>query len=303
MTLCTTVVDDGNPCGESQVWDVTTGRLYWTDTAGRFFSYDWRTRERAIVLRDFVVNGAALNEDGGFTFINGSGVWQWDGIGTPEPIVATCGADVLQLNDCAADPAGRLIAGSCFYTPDGTYPLGKLYAIDANGAVRVLDEGFHLANGLGWSPDSKTLYFADSIARTIYAYSYDASSGTVRDRRIFVQLDRSSGVPDGLTVDADGYIWSAEWYGGCVSRYDPDGTLERKIVVPAKQTSSLAFGGPELRDLFITSAATSEPTPVMPPGYDPVNGYFGGALFLVNCGIQGRPEYRCRVHRPQSPRS
>ena len=90
----------------------------------------------------------------------------------------TCGADALQLNDCAADPAGRLIAGSCFYAPTGAYPLGKLFAIDADGTVRVLDEGFHLANGLGWSPDTKTLYFADSVARTIYAYAYDAASGS-----------------------------------------------------------------------------------------------------------------------------
>lgn len=300
MTECTVVVDDGNPCGESPVWDVSTGRLYWTDTAGRFFDYDWRTRARSVVLRDFVVNGAALNDDGGFTFINASGVWHWDGMGSPESIVSTSGADLLQLNDCAADPAGRLVAGSCFYNADAPYPLGKLFAIDADGAVRVLDEGFHLANGLGWSPDTKTLYFTDSIARTIYAYAYDVASGAVWNRRVLVQLDRSSGVPDGLTVDAEGFIWSAEWYGGCVSRYDPDGTLERKIAVPAKQTSSLAFGGPDLRDIFITSAAHSEPTPVMPHGYDPVNGYFGGALFHVNCGIQGQPEYRSRVRPPRS---
>ena len=303
MTACTTVVDDGNPCGESPVWDVTTARLYWTDTAGRFFSYDWRTKERSIVLRDFVVNGAALNEGGGFTFINASGVWHWDGVRAPERIVEAYGADALQLNDCAADPAGRLIAGSCFYAPEGDYPLGKLFGIDADGTVRILDEGFHLANGLGWSPDAKTLYFADSVARTIYAYSYDATSGSVRNRRVLVQLGPSSGIPDGLTVDAEGFIWSAEWYGGCVCRYDPDGALERRIVVPAKQTSSLAFGGPDLCDIFITSAAHSEPTPVMPPGYDPVNGYFGGALFHVNCGIPGRPENRCRVRRAIPRRS
>ena len=117
-------------------------------------------------------------------------------------------------------------------------------------------------------PIRRRLYFADSVARTIYAYGYDAATGSVRDRRVLAQLDGSSGLPDGLTVDAEGFIWFAEWYGGCVCRYDPDGTLERRIAVPAKQTSSLAFGGPDLRDIFITSAATSEPTPVMPPGYD-----------------------------------
>jgi D-xylonolactonase len=303
MAGCTVVVDDGNPCGESPVWDATTGRLFWTDTAGRFFSLDWRTRERAIVLHDFVVNGAALNEAGGFTLINGNGVWHWDGTGRPEQILSTCAGDTLQLNDCAADPAGRLLTGSCFYVPDTTYSLGKLFLIETDGTARVLDEGFHLANGLGWSPDTGTLYFADSIARTIYAYSYDVATGSVRNRRVLVQLDGSAGLPDGLTVDAEGFIWSAEWYGGCISRYDPDGRLERKIRVPAKQTSSLAFGGPVLRDIFITSAAHSEPTPAMPPGYDAVNGYFGGALFHVNCGIEGQPEYCCRIHAGRSRQS
>ena len=219
-----------------------------------------RTRARSVVLRDFVVNGAALNDEGGFTFVNGAGVWQWDGRNTPEPIVETCGRDPLQLNDCAADPEGRLIAGSCFYRPSGAYPLGKLFASIRRHGARAR-EGFHLANGLGWSPDTKTLYFADSVARTINAYGYDAATGSVRDRRVLAQLDGSSGLPDGLTVDAEGFIWFAEWYGGCVCRYDPDGTLERRIAVPAKQTSSLAFGGPDLRDIFITSAATSSRRP------------------------------------------
>jgi sugar lactone lactonase YvrE len=95
-------------------------------------------------------------------------------------------------------------------------------------------------------------------------------------------------------VDAEGFVWSVEWYGGRISRYDPDGKLERQISVPAKQSSSLTFGGPELRDIFITSAAKSEPVPVMPPGYDPKTGYFWDALFHLNIRIQGRVEYRTR---------
>jgi D-xylonolactonase len=295
VRACTVLVDDGNACGESPLWDPKTGRLYWTDTAGRLFAYEWRTRTRAVVLDGFVVSGCALHQDGGLTLISSAGVWHWDFGGSPVALVDECEGERLQLNDCAADPKGRLLAGSAFYSPGSTYSLGKLYSIDVDGSVRVLDEGFHLANGIGWSPDARTMYFTDSIARVIYAYDYDATSGEARRRRVFKQLDRRSGLPDGLTVDADGFVWSAEWYGGCVCRYDPDGVLERRIEVPAKQTSSLAFGGPELTDVFITSAAVSEPTPVMPPEYDPVNGYFGGALFHLNCGIPGRPEYQTLV--------
>lgn len=295
---CSVLVDDGNPCGESPLWDAAARRIYWTDSAGRFFSYDWESRERTVLLRDFVVTGCALDEDGGFVLINGTGVWHWDGTGAPRRVAPADAHEPLPLNDCVADPRGRLLAGSTFYDPTGSYALGQLLAFDPAGSCRVLDEGFHLANGLGWSPDARTLYCTDSILRTIYRYDYDVDTGSVRNRRVFVQVDSTSGLPDGLTVDADGFVWSAEWYGGCVTRYDPDGTRERRIQVPAKQTSSLAFGGPELRDIFVTSAAKSEPTPVMPPGYDAETGYFGGALFHLECGIEGRTEYRTRL-RPR----
>jgi sugar lactone lactonase YvrE len=290
------IVDDGNLCGESPIWDAGEQRLYWTDGPGRkFYSYDWETQRREILLDDFEVTGCALGRSGGFTFINSDGVWLWNKKEQPIQLVNELEDIKLQLNDCIADPEGRLLAGSCFYDASPDYPLGKLYCVQSDGSIQILDEGFHLANGLGFSPDAKTLYFTDSVTRTIYAYSYDSVNGRAHDRHVFVEVDGKSGLPDGLTVDAEGFVWSAEWYGSCISRYDPDGKLERRIQVPAKQTSSLAFGGPELMDIFITSASKSEPTPVMPPGYDPDSGYIGGGLFHLRLGIQGKPEYSTRL--------
>jgi D-xylonolactonase len=196
------------------------------------------------------------------------------------------------LNDCIADPKGRLIAGSTFYNPAGTYDLGQLLSFEKGRPVRVLDEGFHLSNGLGFSKDGRKLYFADSITRIIYVYAYDPESGAVRDRRVFVKLKQTDGLPDGLTVDAEDHVWFAQWYGGRISRYTPEGVPERDIFVPAKQTSSLTFGGPHLREIFVTTAAKSEPMPVMPPEYDAVSGYFGGALFRIDQDVPGRLEYR-----------
>ena len=201
-----------------------------------------------------------------------------------------------QLNDCIADPAGRLLAGSVFYDPTSKdYPLGKLIRVDTDGTAHVLDEGNHLANGLGFSVDAKTLYFTDSAARIIYAYDYEPKSGNARHRRVFVKVPATSGLPDGLTVDAEDFVWSAEWYGSRVVRYDRDGKIERTIETPAKQTSSLAFGGPDLMDIFITSAAKSEPMPIMPPGYDPNTGNFGGALYHINLGIRGKAEFVANI--------
>lgn len=296
MPHCSVVIDDGNLCGESPLWDAASQKLYWTDCAGcRFYSFDWKSRRREILLENFEVNGCALDQSGSFIFVNNSGVWSWNRRNKPDLIAGALRHLELQLNDCIADPQGRLLAGSNFYNPAAEYALGKLFSVQPNGEIRILDEGFHLANGLGFSPDGKILYFADSVARVIYAYSYDANTGQARDRRIFAKVSSNAGLPDGLTVDAEGFVWSAEWYGGQISRYDADGTLERQIPIPAKQSSSLTFGGPELRDIFITSAAKSEPMPVMPPGYDPNAGYFGGALFQLNAGIRGKLEYRTRL--------
>jgi sugar lactone lactonase YvrE len=295
MSSCAVLVDDENLCGESPVWDERQQKLYWADgPAGNVYCYDWISKRRELILKNFEVSGCALDESGGLIFASSSGVWFWNKRDRPVSIASAVGEAKLQLNDCIADAEGRLLTGSCFYDPSTEYPLGKLFSVQPGGEVRILDEGFHLSNGLGFSPDGNTLYFTDSVARLIYAYAYDSVTGCVRDRRVFVTVDRDSGVPDGLTVDEDGFVWSAEWYGSRISRYDPDGKLERRISVPAKQSSSLIFGGPELRDIFITSAGRSEPMPVMPPGYDAETGYFGGALFHTNVGIQGRLEYRTR---------
>jgi D-xylonolactonase len=199
------------------------------------------------------------------------------------------------MNDCIADPQGRLLAGSCFYETSGDYPLGQLMRVDHDGTVQILDDGIHLANGLGFSPDQGTLYFSDSAERVIYAYEYDGESGAVQRKRPFVRVPLDEGLPDGLTVDAEGFVWSAQWFGSCLVRYDPDGRVERRVAVPAKQTSSVAFGGPELTDMFVTSAKLSDSLPLAPPAYDPGHGYIGGKLFQANLGIAGKPEFRCRI--------
>ena len=237
------------------------------------------------------IAGAALNRSGGFVVANSSGIWLWEDGGEPRLVADQADGSKCQMNDCIADPAGRLLAGSCFYDPSKDYPLGKLIRVDTDGTAHIIDEGLHLANGLGFSVDARTLYFTDSAARIIYAYDYDPASGIARNRRVFMKVPATSGLPDGLTVDSEGFVWSAEWYGSRVVRYDPGGKIERTIKTSAKQTSSLAFGGPELTDIFITSAAKSEPMPIMPPGYDPNSGYFGGALYHINLGIRGKPEF------------
>jgi D-xylonolactonase len=290
------LVDDGNLCGECPIWDVAAHQLYWTDCVGlKFYRYDWSTRRHELIKEGLEINGFALNRPGGFVVVNNSGVWLWDGANGFRLLADHVDDSACRMNDCIADPDGRVLAGSWFYDPANEYPLGKLICVETDGKLRVLDEGFHLANGLGFSPDNRTFYFADSATRIIYTYDYDPASGIAKNRRIFVKVPVTEGLPDGLTVDADGFVWSAQWYGSRVVRYDPDGKIERYVDLPAKQPSSLAFGGPDLTDIFITSAAKSEPMPLMPPGYDPNYGSFGGALYCLNLDIRGKVEHKANI--------
>lgn len=293
------LADFADIVGEGPVWDEDSGTLYWTDIVGKkFCRLDWNSRKSEILHEGIEISGFALNRAGGYIVANTQGIWRWDGKGQLDLIVAEVDGKFCRMNDAAADPKGRFLAGSNFYEGSGNYPLGCLICIDTDGRARILDEGIHLANGIGFSPDETQLYFTDSAARRIYRYDYDTRAGTARNRTVLVQVGAHEGVPDGMTVDAEGFLWSAQWYGSCVVRYDPDGKEERRIPTPAKQTSSVAFGGPDLTDLFITSAGQSFASPMMPPGYDPHNGSFGGQLFRLEAGIRGKLEFKADIPGP-----
>jgi|ERR1035438_1809941 sugar lactone lactonase YvrE len=296
MSQVKVVADYGDLCGEGPVWDPDAGCLYWTDQeAHRFYRYHQASNQHEIVKQGLEITGYCMNRPSGFVVANSRGIWLWDGADDLSLIADQVENTKCQMNDAVADPEGRFFAGSVFYDPRNKYELGKLIRVDTDGTVHVADEGFHLSNGLAFSPDETTMYFTDSIARRIYAYDYDRPTGDIRNRRVLVQVPEDEGLPDGLTVDAEGFLWSAQWYGGCVVRYDAEGKVESRIRIPAKQVSSVAFGGKDLRDLFVTSASKTWPSPMMPKGYDPVSGNFGGQLYCVNLGIQGKPDYRADI--------
>jgi D-xylonolactonase len=296
MTNIERIADFGDLNGEAPVWDSASQSLYWTDCVGfRFYRYDAKSEKPEIVRDNFEVTGYALNESGGFVIANTNGIWLWDGGGSLRLLADKVDGAVCQMNDAAADPAGRFLAGSCFYDPQVEYQLGCLFRVDTDGSVTILDDGIKLANGIGFSPDGSQLYFTDSAERAIYRYDYNPKTGEARNRSVLVRVSLDEGVPDGLAVDLEGFLWSAQWYGSCVVRYDPDGKMERRITTPARQTSSVAFGGPDLTDLFITSAAQHFDSPLMPRNYDPARGVIGGPLYRLRIGFQGKPQYRARL--------
>jgi sugar lactone lactonase YvrE len=296
------VVDDGNLCGEGPLWDERAQALYWTDiTSRRFYRYLWREGQRELIHEGFEVGGFCLQEGGGYLVTNSRGIWLWTPRGG-EPLLLASEADGQEcvMNDCIADPEGRVYSGSWHLDADGNAAPSFLFRVDSDGSVHVVDEGIAFSNGLAFSPDCRTLYFADTVARCIYSYDRRPEDGSLRNRRIFVKVGREEGLPDGLTVDAEGFLWCAHWFGGCLTRYDPEGRRERRVETPAAQTSSVAFGGPELDEIYVTSAALTNALTLAPPGYDPSNVFVGGPLYRFRAGIRGMAKFRSQV-RPREP--
>ena len=160
--------------------------------------------------------------------------------------------DGLRFNDAAVDPAGRVWVGSMHI--DEKEPLGTLYRLDSGGTLTPVVKGATVSNGIGWSPDGTRMYYNDSPLRRIEMFDYDQATGEAFERRVFADLSRAEGFPDGLTVDADGCIWVAMFAGGTLRRFTPAGRQDAVLPLPVSQPTSCAFGGPGMADLFVTTA-------------------------------------------------
>ena len=287
QTALEIIANDNNRCGESPLWDAAQGRLLWVDNVpGWIFEHRPAIGGSRVLARDLPVSGLALNHDGRLVLAGGQGIVLWKESGEQCPVLSTHDGQGLNFNDIIADARGNLYGGTYYWGANGREQFGKLYFIRPDGTAAVMDEAIELSNGLGFSPDGRTLYFTDTIARKIYAYEVDAVSGALKRRRLFVAVPTDEGLPDGLTVDAEGFVWSAQWYGSQVVRYDPDGKVERRLRLPVQQVSSLMFGGPNLTDLYITSASEAWPSQEQPPLFNP-SGPMGGALYRTRPGVQG----------------
>lgn len=270
--------------GENPLWHHDEQRLYWVDIpAGHLFRYDPKRDLHESIHESNPIGGFTLEADGALLLFEAEGrIRRWDG-GETETVVEAIPAERnSRFNDVIADPRGRVFAGS-MPTEDR---LGRLYRVDVDGAMTELFDGVDIPNGLGFTGDCETVYFTESEEHVIYRFDYDEATGILSNRRVFVDFSNEDGVPDGLTVDAEGYVWSARWDGGCVVRYAPDGTEKRRIDLPAQKVSSVTFGGTNYNDLYVTTGG----------GYDKeTEGRGAGALFRLDVNVSGRPEYRSTI--------
>jgi sugar lactone lactonase YvrE len=242
--------------GEGPVWDARTQRLYWVDIVGRelnvFNPVDGTNTTHA--CPDIVTSVSPRASGGVLLTLRRSFAFFDETTGRLEPI-----AEVEpempgnRFNDGKTDRRGRHWAGT-MGDVDWNHPIGNLYRLGKDRKPVRMVERVRCSNGIAWSPDDRTMYFCESFAHVIHAYDFDAVTGDIENRRTFASVDPASGsFPDGITVDADGFVWSAQPVYGRLVRYDPSGTVERIIELPVSRGTSVMFGGPDLSTLYITT--------------------------------------------------
>jgi sugar lactone lactonase YvrE len=259
---------------EGPVWSPRWGGLRWVDMlAGDVLSLgpDGSVERRhvaeiAAALRPRRGGGAVIGIERGFALE--------DPDGSVRPLPEVWSDPTMRMNEGGCDPDGRFYCGSMAH--DRREGAASLYRLDPDGSVRTVLEGLTISNGLDWSPDGTLAYHNDTPTHTIAVYSYDRDAG-LTDRRMLAELEYR---PDGLTVDAEGCIWTALSDGGAVRRYTPDGELDAVIELPARKATACTFGGADLDELFITTSRED-----LEPGDDPL----AGALFRAVPGVRGLP--------------
>jgi D-xylono/L-arabinono-1,4-lactonase len=267
--------------GEQPVWDPVEQALLWTDIdSGLLYRYHVRTAVWDSFYQGPAVGGFTRQEDGTLLLFRLRDVCHLrrDGVCAH---VADAPAGILRFNDAIADPEGRVFVGG--KSAPGSLDAG-LFRLDLDGRIEKVVSGTSIANGMAFSLDLSVFYWTDSTARTIFAFDYDRRSGQLSGRRPFIEIEPDEGVPDGLTVDSAGCLWSARWGGGAVHRYSPSGEWLSKLQLPVTDVSAAAFGGADLSTLFVTTA-----------GGEDGSASIAGGLFSARMEVRGRFELPSRV--------
>ena len=280
-------IDAGDHLGEGPHWDDRAGELLWVDiTRGRIHAWTPGGHVRTEVLGGEVSAVIPRASASGHVVAADHRLVLRDGGGEGERTLAIVEQHLSdnRFNDCKCDPQGRLWAGTMSKTR--TPGTAAVYRLVAGGEIEPVIDGTTISNGLAWSPSGDSMYFVDSTTQRIDAFDFDARTGDVSDRRPLVAIEPDDGLPDGMTVDAEGGIWVCLFGGAAIRRYTPEGKLDTAIPLPTTNPTSPVFAGPDLRTLYITTARhrlTPDQLAAEP---------LAGAVLALEPGVQGLPGNR-----------
>ncbi len=274
--------------GESPRWSEKEKVLYWVDILScQLHRFDPYSKKNTTDFFDESVTAIGFCSDQKLILALQSGIAFYDlqtqvleKICEPEKPLPN-----NRFNEGKCDRQGRFWCGTMNNKGDPFLDSGNLYRFDINHHATLVQNHVKLSNGMGWSPDNKIMYFTETGRHTIFAYDFEPETGNISNRKIFASIEPyPDGGPDGLTVDREGYVWSAYYGKGMIVRYTPQGTIERMIEVPVPKVTSCTFGGTDLKTLFITTAQehmTEKQIEDFP---------LSGSLFAYESDIQGLPE-------------
>ena len=280
-------IDCKNELGEGPVWCPIEEKLWWIDISNpHLFCAD----RNGQVISDWLLpkppGSFAIREDGTLyiTFRSGPALFKPKSGEITFLSVPSLDLGDTRFNDGKTDRKGRFWVGTMDKKVERS--IGALYRFDGLTLLKKVDQGFTISNGIGWSPDNKTMYFADTPSRSIISYDYDLDTGNICNKKLFVQCDAGQGGPDGLTVDSEGGVWSVQFDRWCINRYDKSGKLSQVVELPVQRPTSAVFGGENFQTLFVTTATMH--LTVLELNNQPL----AGAVLSFDPGYGGLPEHR-----------
>lgn len=281
------IADYACEVGEGPLWHPMEKQVYWVDIpAGRLFRYDPATGRHEKYFEADAIGGFTVQADGSLLLFMGRGRVAVLRDGSLTDVVdGMPGEEHRRFNDVIADPAGRVFCGTMPVEQAPNRSLGKLYRLEIDGSFAEVLSDIGTPNGMGFTPNRRQMYFTDT-RKGIDVFDYDQSTGEITNRRPLVSASDADGGPDGMTVDSDGNLWSARWGGYAVRGYSSEGEPLRKVSFPTGDVSSVTFGGEDYTDMYVTTASGHEKASKGPQA---------GALFRVNIGVKGVPEFLSRV--------
>ena len=278
VTAAEQLTDPAAVHGEGPVWYPGWGGLRWVDMlAGDILHLTdsgaierWPVGRVAAAFRPRAAGGVVIATEQEFVVAEEAG-------GPVRSLSRVFSDPAIRFNEGGCDPAGNFIVGTMAYAE--TAGAGTVFRLTPDGHVDVVFSGVTISNGLAWTVDGTTAYYNDTKAQRIDVFSWDAERG-LHDRRPFVHIDPDDGGPDGLTVDAEGGVWTALWGGSAVRHYDRDGALDEVIDLPVPKVTACTLGGERLDRLFITTSRDDEDVAKYPSA---------GAVFVADVGTPGLP--------------